>query len=177
MCSTGARVHEPARPPEGLIPECAARRYISEPVSLLQGRDRPARYMLAMVQLVTYFTTSPPTCNRQTMTHKFRRTGELKDMNSYPAWLQRVVHDTARDKARVVEHELFTLMRDAKLPLAAMKRFLIGVWPTIEQFPRFMSMNLKKVSYGGGAGGDMGRRYPLPQIRRRHKAAEDLREV
>ena len=106
------------------------------------------------------------------MTDKFRRTGELKDMSSYPAWLQRVVHDTARDKARVVEHELFTLMRDAKLPLAAMKRFLVGVWPTIEQFPRFMSMNLKKVSYGGGAGEDMARRYLIQNIRVEQKHAE-----
>lgn len=106
------------------------------------------------------------------MTHEFRRSGELKDISSYPAWLQRVVRDTSRDKMRVVDHELFSLMRDATLPLAVMKRFLIGVWPTIEQFPRFMAMNLKKLSYGEGVGEDMARRYLIHNIRVEQKHAE-----
>ena len=106
------------------------------------------------------------------MAHAFRRTGELKDITSYPTWVQQVVRDTHRDKMRVVEHELFALMRDAKLPLAAMQRFLIGVWPTIEQFPRFMSMNLKKVGYGESAGEDMARRYLIHNIRVEQKHAD-----
>lgn len=108
--------------------------------------------------------------------HEFRRTGELKDLSSYPAWLQEVVRDTNREKARVVGHELFSLMREAKLPLAAMRRFLVGVWPTIEQFPRFMSMNLKKVSYGESAGEDMARRYLVHNIRVEQKHAEHWAE-
>jgi pyrroloquinoline quinone (PQQ) biosynthesis protein C len=106
------------------------------------------------------------------MTHAFRRTGELKDIGSYPVWLQRVVQETSREKLRVVDHELFALMRDAKLPLAAMQRFLVGVWPTIEQFPRFMSMNLKKVNYGQSAGDDMARRYLMHNIRVEQKHAD-----
>jgi pyrroloquinoline quinone (PQQ) biosynthesis protein C len=106
------------------------------------------------------------------MTHAFRRTGELKDIASYPRWLQRVVAETERDKLRVVEHELFALMRDAKLPLAAMQRFLKGVWPTIEQFPQFMSMNLKKVTHGVSAGEDLARRYLIHNIRVEQKHAE-----
>lgn len=103
---------------------------------------------------------------------EFRRTGELKDINSYPKWLQQVVRDTRRDKLRVVDHELFALMRDAKLPLAAMRRFLVGVWPTIERFPRFMSMTLKKVNYGKSPGEDMARRYLMHNIRVEQKHAE-----
>ena len=61
------------------------------------------------------------------MTHEFIRTGDLKSIGSYPVWLQRVVRETSRDKARVVEHELFARMRDAKLPLSAMQRFLLHV--------------------------------------------------
>ena len=106
------------------------------------------------------------------MTHEFRRTGELKNLASYPAWLEQVVRDTSADKLRVVNHELFTLMRDAKLPLAAMKRFMVGLWPTIEQFPRFMAMNLKKVSYGESTGADMARRYLVHNIRVEQKHAE-----
>ena len=44
---------------------------------------------------------------------EFQRTGELKDIGSYPLWLQQVVRDTQRDKLRVVDHELFALMRDS----------------------------------------------------------------
>ena len=49
------------------------------------------------------------------MTDEFRRTGDLKSIGSYPVWLQTVVHETSPHKRRVVEHELFSLMRDAKL--------------------------------------------------------------
>ena len=106
------------------------------------------------------------------MTHDFRRTGELKDLASYPIWLQRVVAETQRDKMRVVDHELFSLMRDAELPAPALRRFLKGVWPTIEQFPQFMSMNLKKVSHGVSAGEDLARRYLMHNIRVEQKHAE-----
>jgi len=106
------------------------------------------------------------------MSQEFRRTGELKSIGSYPVWLQRVVHETSAHKARVVEHELFTLMRDAKLPLSVTRRFLVGVWPTIEQFPRFMSMNLKKIGYGESVGEDMARRYLIQNIRVEQKHAE-----
>jgi pyrroloquinoline quinone (PQQ) biosynthesis protein C len=106
------------------------------------------------------------------MTDDFRRTGDLKDIASYPVWLQRVVAETHHDKRRVVDHELFSLMRDAKLPAPAMRRFLKGVWPTIEQFPQFMSMNLKKVSHGASAGQDLARRYLMHNIRVEQKHAE-----
>lgn len=106
------------------------------------------------------------------MSQQFLRTGELKSIGSYPVWVQRVVHETSARKKRVVEHELFALMRDARLPLPAMQRFLIGVWPTIEQFPRFMAMNLKKIGYGDSIGDDMARRYLMQNIRVEQKHAE-----
>lgn len=106
------------------------------------------------------------------MTNEFTRTGELKSLGSYPVWLQRVVRETQRDKLRVVGHDLFALMRDAKLPLPAMRRFMTGVWPTIEQFPRFMSMNLKKAMYGESPGHDMARRYLIHNIRVEQKHAD-----
>jgi len=110
------------------------------------------------------------------MTQPFLRTGDLKSIGSYPVWLQRVVRETNLDKARVVEHELFTLMRDARLPLPAMQRFLVGVWQTIEQFPRFMSMNLKKAGYSESVGEDMARRYLIHNIRVEQKHADHWAE-
>ena len=106
------------------------------------------------------------------MAHPFQRTGALKDLSSYPLWLQRIVRETAPDKLRVVDHELFSLMRDARLPDSAMRRFLLGAWPTIEQFPQFMAMSLKKVNFGNSPGEDMARRFLIQNIRVEQKHAE-----
>jgi pyrroloquinoline quinone (PQQ) biosynthesis protein C len=106
------------------------------------------------------------------MTHEFRRAGALKELSSYPQWLQQVVHNTSREKSRVVDHELFALMRDARLPAVAMRKFLIGAWPTIEQFPQFMAMNLKKLSSGNSPGEDLARRYLIHNIRVEQKHAD-----
>jgi pyrroloquinoline quinone (PQQ) biosynthesis protein C len=106
------------------------------------------------------------------VTHEFQRTGDLKSIGSYPVWLQRLVRETNHDKARVVDHELFALMRVARLPLPAMQRFLVGVWATIEQFPRFMAMNLKKAGFGESPGHDMARRYLMQNIRVEQKHAD-----
>ena len=106
------------------------------------------------------------------MTDAFVRTGPLKELSSYPLWLQAVVRDTERDKRRVVGHELFALMRDARLPKVAMRHFLMGAWPTIEQFPQFMAMNLKKLSVGNGPGEDLARRYLIHNIRVEQKHAD-----
>jgi len=106
------------------------------------------------------------------MTQAFRRTGPLKELSSYPLWLQRVVRNTERDKMRVVGHEVFALMRDAKLPKVVMRKFLTGAWPTIEQFPQFMAMNLKKLSVGDNPGEDLARRYLIHNIRVEQKHAE-----
>lgn len=106
------------------------------------------------------------------MTNEFQRTGDLMSIGSYPVWLQRVVRETERDKARVVQHELFSLMRDARLPLQETRNFFVGVWPTIEKFPRFMAMNLKKAGYGDSPGHDMARRYLIHNIRVEQKHAD-----
>ena len=102
----------------------------------------------------------------------FRRTGALKDLSSYPVWLQRVVRETSVDKKLIVDHELFSLMRDARLPIAAMRRFLTGAWPTIENFPQFMAMSLTKLNAGDGAGEDLARHYLIHNIRVEQKHAE-----
>jgi pyrroloquinoline quinone (PQQ) biosynthesis protein C len=103
---------------------------------------------------------------------EFRRTGPLKDLTSYPRWLQEVVHDTSPDKQRVVDHPVFTMMRDATLSLPQIQKFLAGVWLTIERFPQFMSMNLQKMQFGDSAGSDMARRYLIQNIRVEQKHAD-----
>ena len=53
-----------------------------------------------------------------------------------------------------------------------MRKFLTGAWPTIEQFPQFMAMNLKKLSVGDSPGEDLARRYLIHNIRVEQKHAE-----
>lgn len=104
--------------------------------------------------------------------HPFQRTEALKQLTSYPLWLQQVVHDNEPYKMRVVHHELFAAIRDARLPAVAMQNFLVGAWPTIEQFPQFMAMNLKKLNAGNSVGEDLARRYLIHNIRVEQKHAD-----
>ncbi|MBV8211137.1 MAG: TenA family transcriptional regulator [Burkholderiaceae bacterium] len=104
--------------------------------------------------------------------NEFHRSGPLKDLTSYPLWLQRVVRETCADKARVVNHPVFAMMRDATLPAAMLRRFLTGVWLTIERFPQFMAMNLQKIQFGDSPGAQMARRYLIQNIRVEQKHAD-----
>jgi len=98
------------------------------------------------------------------METNFVRSGALMDATSYPAWIQGVLEECGDARRAVVEHEIFQLMGDDALPGAAMRQFLAGVWPVIEQFPQYMAMNLLKVQYGS-RGHEMARKYLIRNIR------------
>jgi len=87
------------------------------------------------------------------------------DIASYPAWTRELVEACSDSKQRIVKHELFKVMRDASLDAATARRFLIGVWPVIEQFPQYMAINLLKIRYGEHPGQEMARRYLIRNIR------------
>jgi pyrroloquinoline quinone (PQQ) biosynthesis protein C len=95
----------------------------------------------------------------------FERLGPLKELTSYPTWLQRVVTETNADKQQILGHAVFAQMRDATLPQKEFAAFLVNGWPVVEQFPQYMSMNLLKLSYGESKGKDMARRYLTRNIR------------
>lgn len=99
------------------------------------------------------------------MADQYSRTGPLTDLASYPRWLQSIVASSNEARRGIVEHELFRLMRDGDLPQAAMRNFLVGMWPVVEQFPQYMAMNLLKVQYGMAPGHELGRRYLIRNIR------------
>lgn len=101
----------------------------------------------------------------QKMSPDFVRTGELMDLQSYPRWIQAVVQDCEPAKRCVAKHELFVLLKNGALSERAMRNFMIGVWPVIEQFPQYMAMNLLKVQFGRAPGHDMARRYLIRNIR------------
>jgi pyrroloquinoline quinone (PQQ) biosynthesis protein C len=95
----------------------------------------------------------------------FTRTGELKNITSYPQWLQDVVKDCEEAKREVVYHPLCKAMKDATLDLESTHRFLIGFFPVIEQFPQFMASNLMKARFGQSQGEGMARSYLIQNIR------------
>lgn len=99
------------------------------------------------------------------MRQEFTRTGPLMDLNSYPSWAQEMVHSTLKAKSKVVNHELFSMMKEAKLPLTATHNFLMAGWPVIEHFPQYMAVNLCKIQYDRSNGENMARKYLMKNIR------------
>lgn len=99
------------------------------------------------------------------MIETFVRNGPLMEITSYPVWAQKLVADCAESKRRVVEHELYRLMRDGTLSQETMRQYLIGGWPVVEQFALYMARNLTKTRFARHPGEDMARRWLMRNIR------------
>ena len=87
------------------------------------------------------------------------------ELSSYPFWAQEMLHSTLREKNKVIGHELFAMMKEARLPFKASQKFFVGGWPTIEQFPQYMATNLCKIQFGRSQGENMARKYLMKNIR------------
>src|SRR5881398_1201353 len=94
-----------------------------------------------------------------TVIDTYSRTGPLMEATSYPAWAQQLISDCSEAKRRVVEHELYQRMRDARLSPKTMRQYLIGGWPVVEQFAIYMAQNLTKTRFSRHPGEDMARRW------------------
>ncbi len=92
------------------------------------------------------------------------RTGELRDLASYPVWLRQIVADVRERRDAVAGHPLFRQMRDAVLPARATASFFIRVWPVIDQFPQYMGRNLAKLGFGE-PGHDLARAFLTRNVR------------
>jgi pyrroloquinoline quinone (PQQ) biosynthesis protein C len=94
------------------------------------------------------------------------------DISSYPRWAQEMVDRVSAAKKRVVGHEVLWRLREGRLDRGATHSFLAGLWPTIEQFPQYMALNLLKVEYGRSPGHDLARAYLIRNIRAEQKRAD-----
>src|SRR5260370_28051342 len=99
------------------------------------------------------------------MSTEFIRYGELKDVKSYPEWLQRVVADCEDQKSVAPGHPFCKEIKNATLDIESTHRFLAGFFPVIEQFPQFMASNLMKARFGTSRGETMARSYLIQNIR------------
>ncbi|AOK31158.1 TenA family transcriptional regulator [Burkholderia singularis] len=95
----------------------------------------------------------------------FERDGDLMDLASYPRWLQDVVGTVSEARERVRRHEVFSLMRDGRLTRPQVSAFFVNGWPVVEQFPKYMSMNLLKANGAYSPGEEKARRYLIRNIR------------
>ncbi|HET7332571.1 TenA family transcriptional regulator [Dyella sp.] len=102
----------------------------------------------------------------------FERTGPLTHLSSYPTWAQDMVNACEPTKHAVVQHELWTLMRENRLDAVGTRDFMVGVWPVIERFPGYMAFNLLKTQYGRSPGENMARRWLVRNIRVEQNHAE-----
>ena len=98
------------------------------------------------------------------MPNPWTRTGDLKDLASYPNWVREIVADVQGLRAGVAVHRLFLQMRDGVLSPSATANFFIRVWPVIEQFPQYMGRNLAKLQYGK-PGHDLARTFLTRNVR------------
>ncbi|SFS02506.1 Pyrroloquinoline quinone (PQQ) biosynthesis protein C [Dyella sp. OK004] len=99
------------------------------------------------------------------MNTHFERTGALTELTSYPHWAQDMVAACEDAKRGVVDHELWSVMKEVRLDATSNRHFMVGVWPVIERFPAYMALNLLKTQYGRSAGENMARRWLVRNIR------------
>lgn len=98
------------------------------------------------------------------MRNLWTRTGDLRDLASYPAWLREIIENVRERREAVAGHRLFQQMRDAVLPPFATRNFFIRVWPVIEQLPQYMGRNLAKLE-SGRPGHDLARAFLTRNVR------------
>ncbi|WP_266158796.1 TenA family transcriptional regulator [Dyella silvatica] len=106
------------------------------------------------------------------MNARFERTGALTELTSYPQWAQDMVAECEDAKQGVVDHELWSIMRNGDLDASSTRNFMVGVWPVIERFPGYMAQNLLKTRYGRSPGDNMARRWLVRNIRVEQNHAE-----
>lgn len=102
----------------------------------------------------------------------FERTGALTELSSYPAWAQDMVMACEDTKQSVIRHDLWPIMREAKLNHMATRHFMVGIWPVIERFPGYMALNLLKTRFGRSTGDNLARRWLVRNIRVEQNHAE-----
>ena len=104
--------------------------------------------------------------------NRFERSGPLTELASYPQWTQDMVADCKSAKQGVVDHELWDLMRAARLDRVSTANFMMGIWPVIERFPAYMALSLLKTRFGRSPGDNLARRWLVRNIRVEQNHAE-----
>src|SRR4051812_23004862 len=98
------------------------------------------------------------------MTQELIEIADIMTIESYPTWVQDVVRASDASRQRVVRHELYRQIKDNTVSEAAIRRFLMSVWPVIWEFPQYMAMSLCHVKQGV-PGHEQARSYLIKNIK------------
>lgn len=106
------------------------------------------------------------------MSVRFERSGPLTELSSYPRWAQDMVDACEGAKKAVVNHEMWSKMRECRVEPEECRNFMVGLWPVIEGFPGYMARSLMKTRYGRSDGDNLARRWLVRNIRVEQNHAE-----
>jgi pyrroloquinoline quinone (PQQ) biosynthesis protein C len=106
------------------------------------------------------------------MSVRFERSGPLTEVSSYPRWAQDMIDECEDAKRAVVDHEMWSKMRECRVEPEECRNFMVGLWPVIEGFPGYMSRSLLKTRYGRSDGDNLARRWLVRNIRVEQNHAE-----
>ncbi|BAX57267.1 MULTISPECIES: TenA family transcriptional regulator [Burkholderia cepacia complex] len=95
----------------------------------------------------------------------FELTGDLMDLDSYPAWVREMVGATGELRERVRAHPVFADMSGGRLKASQLRTFFVTGWAVVSQFPEYMAMNLLKTAAFRSRGEEKARRYLIRNIR------------
>ncbi|MGH8500881.1 MAG: TenA family transcriptional regulator [Gammaproteobacteria bacterium] len=104
-------------------------------------------------------------CSTSSADSKPVRSGPLMELRSYPQWTQDMVASCAEAKQKLLDHDIWRLMKAALLDFRTTRNFLVGAWPVVDQFPHYMALNLLKTRFGRCYGEDMARRWLIRNMR------------
>src|SRR5436190_7317507 len=89
-----------------------------------------------------------------------------------PAWVRELVLETDAARVAVVEHEAWRAMREGTISRPLHRLMLVGFWPLIESFPKFLALNILKTTHGAHPAEDAARFWLARNLRAEARHAE-----
>lgn len=87
------------------------------------------------------------------------------ELTAHDAWAQRFWDELVPLKDRVARHPLFLEMGDGTLNLERFRKALLNFYPLVENFPKYMALNLAKVRPGIFPGHEDAKNWMIDNIK------------
>ncbi|MDX1804411.1 MAG: iron-containing redox enzyme family protein [Alcanivorax sp.] len=87
------------------------------------------------------------------------------EITEHQAWAQQFWDDLIPLKNQVVKHPLFVEMGEGSLSLARFRCALLNFYPLVENFPKYMALNLAKTRPGRAAGHEESKKWLIENIK------------
>ncbi|MGM0563470.1 MAG: TenA family transcriptional regulator [Pseudomonadota bacterium] len=87
------------------------------------------------------------------------------EVSQWPDWAESFWQQLVPLKDQVAEHELFVHMAGGTLPLERFRHALLNFYPLVENFPKYMALNLAKTQPGVYPGHEDAKRWLIDNIK------------